>query len=157
MFVPNGTLVIFVISFLVFMKLLDMIMLKPVGNAIQKRQEKAQKDLEAAKLARQQASGMLEGYEADLKHTRSEAHSALTSAVATANKEKSDALAKVQKEGLAKLENAKTVIAAEREQLIDELVGHEKELVEAITQKILGEPVAVNFDASKVRKNFEET
>lgn len=132
-------------------------MLKPVGKAIQKRQEKAKADLEAAKQARQQASGMLEGYESDLKRTRSEAHAAMTTAVATASKEKSDALARVQKDGHVKLENAKAAIATEREQLIDELVVHEKELVEAITQKILGEPVAVHLDASKVRKNLEET
>ena len=132
-------------------------MLKPVGNAIHKRQAKALQDLEAAKLARQQASGMLEGYESDLKRTRSEAHSVITTAVANANKEKAEALAKIQKEGHAKLESAKAEIANEREQLIDELVGHEKELVELITQKILGEPVAVHLDASKVRKNFEET
>lgn len=132
-------------------------MLKPVGKAIQKRQEKMQHDLEAAKAAKQQASGMLEGYEADLKRTRSEAHSAMTTAVATANKEKADALAKIQKDGIAKLENAKAEIAAEREKLIDELVVHEQELVEAITQKILGEPVAVRLDSSKVRKNLEET
>ncbi|MBX9724168.1 MAG: ATP synthase F0 subunit B, partial [Candidatus Obscuribacterales bacterium] len=84
MFVPNGTLVIFVVSFLAFMWLLDLIMLKPVGKAIKARNEKVQNDLEAAKQARQQASGKLDGYEADLKRARSEAHSAITSAVTTA-------------------------------------------------------------------------
>ena len=157
MFVPNGTLVIFIVSFLVFMKLLDLIMLQPVGKAIKARNEKAQSDLDAARASRQQASGMLDGYEADLKRTRSEAHAVITSAVASANKEKNEMIARIQKDGMSKLETAKTEIAAEREKLIDELVIHEKELVEEITQKILGEPVAVHLDASKVRKNLEET
>ena len=62
MFVPNGTLVIFVVLFLIFMMLLDQIMLKPVGRAIQKRHEKAKNDHDEAKHARQEASNLLEGY-----------------------------------------------------------------------------------------------
>lgn len=157
MFDINGTLVIFVASFLVFMVLLNQIMLKPVGKAIEKRHQKMQNDLDAARAARQQASELVDGYETSLKNIRSEAHSLITSAVTAASKDKADALDKVHKEGLGKLEQAKAEIAAERTTLIDELVAHERELVEEITHKILGEPVAVQLDASKVRKNLEET
>jgi F-type H+-transporting ATPase subunit b len=157
MFEINGTLVIFVASFLVFMVLLNQIMLQPVGKAIAKRQEKIQNDLDAARAARQQATELVDGYETRLKNIRSEAHGVITSAVAAASKDKTSALEKVRNEGLANLESAKARIAAERESLIDGLVAHERELVEEITQKILGEPVAVQLDASKVRKNLEET
>lgn len=157
MFDINGTLVIFVASFLLFMVLLNQIMLKPVGKVIAERQEKVKADLDAAREARQQAAHLVEKYETDLKNIRSEAHGLMANAVSSANKEKADALAKVHKEGLEKLEKAKAEIAAERTQLIDDLVAHERELVEDITQKILGEPVAVHLDASKVRKNLEET
>jgi F-type H+-transporting ATPase subunit b len=157
MFEINGTLVIFVASFLVFMILLNQIMLQPVGKAIAKRQEKIQNDLDAARAARQQATELVDGYETRLKNVRSEAHSVITSAVASASKEKAEALDKIRKQGLEQLESAKAEIAAEREKLIDELVPHERDLVEEITQKILGEPVAVQLDASKVRKNLEET
>ena len=157
MFDINGTLVIFVASFLLFMVLLNEIMLKPVGRAIEQRHDKIQKDLAAARSAREQASQLVEGYEGNLKKIRSEAHELITSAVSTANKQKADELAKVHKEGMDKLEKAKTEIAAERTTLIDQLVAHERELVEEITHKILGEPVAVQLDASKVRKNLEET
>lgn len=132
-------------------------MLKPVGKAISERHEKMQKSLDAAKESRQQASSLVEGYESHLKSIRSEAHSLLTSTVSAANKSKTEKLSKIHKDGLAKLENAKAEIANERTKLIDELVVHERELVEEITQKILGEPVAVQLDASKVRKNLEES
>jgi len=157
MFVPNGTLVIFVASFLLFMVLLNEIMLKPVGRVIAKRQEKMQADLDAAREARQKAAALVEDYEKHLKEKRIEAHTKLTTTVAAANKQKTDKLAGVHKEGLVKLEATKTAIAAERESLIDELVAQEREIVEEITQKVLGEPVAVQLDASKVRKNLEES
>ncbi|MBX9685284.1 MAG: hypothetical protein K2X27_01205 [Candidatus Obscuribacterales bacterium] len=157
MFDINGTLVIFVALFGLFLVALDAIMLKPVGQAIARRQEKMQKALEDAKQARQEASSKVGGYESHLKSIRAEAQSLISTAVAGASKNKAEALSKVHKEGLASLESAKTAIAGERTTLIDELVAHERELVEEITQKLLGEPVAVQLDASKVRKNLEET
>ncbi len=157
MFAPNGTLVIFVVLFLIFMMLLDQIMLKPVGRAIQKRNQKAKHDHEEAQKARQEASNLLEGYESKLKETRIQAHNEMSSAVAKASAEKAELLQKVHRSGLAKLEEAKARIADEREKLIDDLVAEERALVEEITQKILGEPVAVQLDASNVRKNLEET
>lgn len=154
MFAINGTLFIFVASFLVFMILLNEVMLKPVGRVINERNAKIQADLEAAKQARLEAAGKVDGYESHVKTIRSEAHALITSTVAAANKEKTEALSRVMKEGSEKLEGAKASIAAERETLIDELVTQERELVEAITQKILGEPVAVHLDATKVRQNL---
>jgi F-type H+-transporting ATPase subunit b len=155
MFAINGTLVIFVASFLLFMILLNEIMLKPVGRIIDERNDLIQKNLEAAKQARLEAAGKVDNYESHVKEIRHEAHSLITSTVAAANKEKNDKLSQIHKTGSEKLESAKASIAAERETLIDEMVAHERDLVEAITQKILGESVAVNLDANKVRQNLE--
>ncbi len=157
MFVLNGTLIIFVASFLLFMVLLDQIMLKPVGRAIAKRQEKMASDLDIAREARQKAAGLVESYESRLQQKRSEAHDLMISAVDTANKQKTEKLSNELKEGLTKLASARTAIAAERTTLIDALVAQEQGLVEEIAEKVLGEPVTVRLDASKVRKNFEET
>lgn len=156
MFDINGTLVIFVASFLLFMVLLNEIMLKPVGKVITKRHEKIKSDLDAAKESRHTAASLVEKYENQLKHIRSEAHGLITSSMDQASKEKNELLVKIQKEGQAKVEAFKTELAAERTSLIDELVAQERELVETITQKVLGEPVTVQLDAGKVRKNLEE-
>lgn len=137
------------------MILLNEVMLKPVGRIIDERNAKIQQDLEAAKQARLEAAGKVDSYESHVKKIRSEAHQLITSSVATANKEKGDKLSQIHKQGSEKLESAKASIAAERESLIDELVAQERELVEAITQKILGEQVAVHLDANKVRQNLE--
>lgn len=156
MFEINGTLVIFVISFLIYMMLLNEIMLKPVGRIMEKRSARISGDLEAAKSSRRQAAELVEKYESDVRRIRHESHELITKSVEEANKQKAEELAKVQKEVTQKFEEAKAEIAAERSALIDDLVAQERELVEAITQKILGEPVAVHLDASKVRRTLEE-
>lgn len=156
MFVPNGTLLIFVASFLVYMLLLNEIMLKPVGRIIEKRRARITGDLDSAKDSRRRATELVEKYESDVKRIRHESHELITKSVDEANKQKATELAKVQSEAQQKFEAAKAEIAAERSALIDDLVAQERDLVEAITQKILGEPVAVQLDASKVRRTLEE-
>jgi F-type H+-transporting ATPase subunit b len=153
----NGTIVIFVVSFLIFMWLLNQIMLKPVGNVIEQRSKLIEADLEAGKKARAEAQQMLERYEDDLKKIRHEAHAVLTRASEEITRERNSQLERVSKEGQTKLDKAKADIAAERERLIDSLVAEEKELVETITRKVLGdESVQVSLDNSQVRRTLGE-
>jgi F-type H+-transporting ATPase subunit b len=156
MFVLNGTIIIFVVSFLVFMKLLDLIMLSPVGKAIARRQEKIAADLSFARDARTQAAGLLENYESGLREKRDQAQVLVSAAVNSANQKKAEDLAALTKEALVKLEGAKEALAAERNALMDELVVQERTLVEEITSKVLGEPVAIYLDPQRVRKHLEE-
>jgi F-type H+-transporting ATPase subunit b len=153
----NGTLVIFVASFLVFMWLLNQIMLKPVGAAIEQRDKLIETEVEAGKTARLEAQQLLTGYEEDLRKIRHDAHSIIAKATEEATRERTSALERVFKDGQSKLDKAKNDIAAEREKLIDALVGEEKELVETITRKVLGdESVQVSLDSSQVRRTLEE-
>jgi F-type H+-transporting ATPase subunit b len=157
LFSLNGTIVIFVISFLIFMWLLNQLMLKPVGNAMEKRAQLIEDDIEAGKSARAQAQQLLERYEEDLKKIRHEAQAVIHKATEEANRDLSSQLDRVSKDGQAKLDKAKNEIAAEREKLIDALVAEEKELVETITRKVLGdESVQVDLDNGHVRRTLEE-
>ncbi|HEY9792635.1 MAG TPA: ATP synthase F0 subunit B [Candidatus Obscuribacterales bacterium] len=153
----NGTIVIFVVSFLVFMWLLNQIMLKPVGDVIEQRSKLIDADLEASKNSRGEAQRLLEGYEDDLKKIRHDAHAVLTRATEEVSRERHSQLDRVAKEGQTKLDKAKADIAAERERLIDALVAEEKDLVETITRKVLGdESVQVSLDNGQVRRTLEE-
>lgn len=155
MFEINGTLPIFVISFLVFMYLLDVILLKPVAKVISERDETIRKNIESGKSSREQAQKLLEEYERELRELREKAQKHIADASEQANKERQAELSRLTKDGQEKLNAAKAEIEAERASLIDALVPKERELVEAITQKVLGEPVAVNLDASQVRRTLE--
>lgn len=157
MFVLDGTIVIFVISFLIFIKLLDLWMLQPVGKVIAMRQERIQNDLESARQNRQKAGELMEGYETHLGEKRSDAQALVTSAVSEANRLKSEKLSAVRQEALAGLEKARASMAAEKTAILDQLVSHESELVEEIARKVLGEPVTVQLDPEQVRRRLEET
>lgn len=138
------------------MVLLNEIMLKPVGRVLAQRSQRAQDDLATAKESRQTAAALVEKYESELKQIRTQAHQLIAETIADANKDKSTLMAKVQQEGASKVQAFKADLDAERTKLIDELVVQERELVETITQKVLGEAVSVQLDATKVRKTLEE-
>ncbi|MBC7999154.1 MAG: hypothetical protein IAF58_14490, partial [Leptolyngbya sp.] len=73
MFELNGTYIVFIASFLVFMVLLNEIMLKPVGKAIAERRAQIAADIEAGKLSREKAEAEVSQYKDKLSATRSEA------------------------------------------------------------------------------------
>lgn len=157
MFEVNGTLVIFVLSFLVFIYLLNEIMLKPVGKTLEMRAYKIQSDLESAKASRHQAEQVLDKYEQDLKHIRSEAQGLINTAIEESNQTRQGDLAKVAAEGKSLLDKSKAALSAERASLIDSLVAQERELIETITRKVLNdETVKVSVDDTEVRRTLEE-
>jgi F-type H+-transporting ATPase subunit b len=157
LFSLNGTYIIFIVSFLIFMWLLNEIMLKPVGRVVEARQKLIEDNLEAGKRARGEAQQLVETYEQDLRKIRSEAQGIIQAATDEANRQRQAELDRVAREGQVKLEKAKEDIAGERAKLIDALVGEEAELVETITRKVLGdESVHVSIDETKVRRELEE-
>lgn len=155
MFDLNATLIIFVISFGIFMVLLNEIMLKPVGKVLEARANKIKSDLDAAKQAHTNAEKSLKHYEDHLHKVRSEAQGIIDQTVESANKVRSEKFTKVKTEGQKKLEAAKQVIADEREKLMHELIGQETALVEEIAGKLLGEPTTIKLNAETVRKALE--
>ena len=157
LFQLNGTLVVFIVSFLIYMWLLNEIMLKPVGRVIAERQKFIEKELEAGRGGRQEADKLQTQYEDHLKKIRGEAQSVIATATDQANRHRTEELGKISKAGQTKVEEAKQAIDAERAKLIDALVAEERELVETITRKVLGdESVHVDVDPGEVRRTLEE-
>ena len=157
LFQLNGTYVVFILSFLAFMALLNQLYLKPVGKTIEGRARLVAAKLEASKNAKIEAQKLLESYESHLLKIRQEAQQLIAQATEEANASRAAELERVAKDGQGKLEMAKAEIAAERAKLIDALVAEESELVETITRKILGdESVNVRVDANEVRRTLEE-
>ncbi len=157
MFEVNGTLVIFVLSFLAFMYLLNEIMLKPVCKVLEMRAYKIQSDLEAAKAARHQAEQVLDKYEQDLRQIRSDAQGTINTAVDESNRVRKNELGRIAAEGKAELDRSKAALSTERAALIDSLVAQERELIETITRKVLNdETVHVKVDETEVRRTLEE-
>ena len=157
LFELNGTFVIFVASFLIFMMLLDQIMLKPVGRIIEQRNAMMSGSVTTAKQSREEADKLLSQYEGNLKAIRHEAQAVISKATEEANRLRNAELSRVSEHGRKRLDEAKANIDSERATLIDALVAEEKELVETITRKVLGdENVRINIDESRLRSTLEE-
>lgn len=156
MFELNGTYVIFIASFLVFIFLLNEIMLKPVGKVIAERRAQIEANVEESKKSRQEADVVLVQYQNRLSETRGEAQRIVNEALVKAQRVRDEKVKEVQEEGRKRLEKAKAELASERQTLIDGLVEQEIELVKLINHKLMGETSVVTLDKEKVRRALEE-
>jgi F-type H+-transporting ATPase subunit b len=157
LFSINATLVVFVVSFLIFMFLLNEVYLKPVGKTLEERAKYIEDQIQAGRQAHSEAGQLQSNYESDLRKIREEAQQVIQEAVSQANRARQEQLGKIAAEGQVKLEKAKQEIEAERAQLIDALVAEETILVETITRKVLGDDsVSIDIDTSAVRRTLEE-
>lgn len=156
MFELNATYLIFIVSFLIFIKLLNEIMLKPVGRVLSKRATKIRQDIEDGRTARQQAELVLDAYHDQLAKTKNEAQAVINEAMQKAADQRKAEMARIKEQGRAKLESAKAEIAAERASLIDALVTEEPAFVTDIVSKLLGEQATVSLRTDQVRKALEE-
>lgn len=155
MFDINATLIIFVLSFLVFMYLLNQIMLKPVGRVLEARAAKISGDLKAGKDAHGQAGDLVTHYQEHLHKIRTEAQAVINEATQKANQSRNDELGKIKAEGSKKLEAAKAQIVTERKALVEPLINQEIELIEDIAHKLLGERVSLSVDRERVKSALE--
>jgi F-type H+-transporting ATPase subunit b len=156
MFEVNGTLVIFIISFLLFMMALNQILLKPLGEVIEKRNKHIQDDYAVAQGFRNDAEQAVAVYEKHLHEIRSKAQAVINDAVSAAQKTHDTELAKIQQEGREKVIKAKTEIAREKQTLIGLLVPSEIELVKTISDKLLGESALPALEPKVVQHALEQ-
>ncbi|PZM81710.1 MAG: hypothetical protein DKT66_21175 [Candidatus Melainabacteria bacterium] len=156
MFELNGTFIIFIASFLVFMFLLNEIMLKPVGKAIADRKALVAEHLEVSKSSRLKAESELIAHQDKINNARHQAAGVRNEAAVAAQKVRDEKLKNVQDQGRKKLDAAKTDLVAEKKALVEGLVDQELELVNSISKKLLGESAKTNVDREKVRKVLEE-
>ncbi|MBI4534435.1 MAG: ATP synthase F0 subunit B [Candidatus Melainabacteria bacterium] len=156
MFEINATLIIFVISFLVFMALLQKVMLEPVGRVLARRAEKIKADLDSGKAAREKAEAVLNEYHQHLQRIRSEAQAVINEAIEKANYHRNLELVRLKEQGQKNLEEARATIAAERALVMESLFEQETDLVKAISQKLVNEPVMVSLSRDMVASAMEE-
>lgn len=139
MYALNGTYVIFIALFLVFIYLLNEIMLKPVGKVMDKRRAKLQENLDTAKACTQEAQKVLADYQAHLHSSRLEAQAIIQAALNTAQKDRDAKLKGIQADGRVKIDELKNELSANRQNLLKSLIHPELELVSQIIKKLLGE------------------
>ena len=155
MFDVNGTILIFVVSFLVFQMLLDKFFLKPVERVLTLRAAKVKSDIEDGKSARAQAEEVLDGYHQQLQKTKHEAQAIINEALEKAAYHRNLEMTRLKEDGNKRLEAARAELAVERSSLIEALVRQEEELVSSIVEKLTGERAEITLDPIVVRRTLE--
>ena len=134
----NFTLILFAISFLVFIYLLNLTLYKPVGKIIEGRKDLIDGEYFKAKEFMQAAGEMLENYKNKIKQARHEAHNIVQESINLAKMEKekkvSDLVGILTKEK----ETAIKQIEEEKKLTMKELEKEIRVLTDLITNKILG-------------------
>jgi F-type H+-transporting ATPase subunit b len=156
MFELNLTLPIFIVMFIVFIKVMDVVVLKPVGQTIERRQQKIKLDIEDASTARAKAAEIVKDYEIGMRETRIQAQAIITDVVTKGQKQRLEKLKLVNDQGQTRVQAAKNAIAAERTTLIGQLAQDEQGLVATIVKKLLGDSVSVLVDVDKARQMLVE-
>ena len=134
----NFTMVIFAVSFLVFIYLLNLTLYKPLGKVIEDRKNLITSDYEEAKRLSDNASQLLESYKKQIQLARLGAHNIIQESINKTQKEKEkkisvlmSSLNKGKEEELEKLQ-------IEQKEVMKQLETKLKTLSELITTKILG-------------------
>ena len=134
----NFTLILFAVSFLVFIYLLNMTLYKPVGEVIEHRKRLIDGEYARAKELTNKANESLENYKNKIKTARHEAHSIIQESVQKAQKLKEEKISwllvtlnKEKEESFKKIEEEKKIVMQKLEKEI-------KMLTDLITNKILG-------------------
>jgi len=134
----NFTLVLFAVSFLAFIYLLNLTLYKPVGEIVELRKKLIDGDYSKAKELTHKANESLENYKNKIKTARHESHIIIQEATKKAQKVKeekisqlSDTLNKEKEESFKKIEEEKKIVMQKLEKEI-------KTLTDLIINKILG-------------------
>jgi F-type H+-transporting ATPase subunit b len=159
MFEINGTFFVFIALFLGFMYLFNEIALKPVGQIIATRNKLIADDLAAAEDNKTDAAAVIAAYEERMQSSRLEGQRIIQEALQSAQAKRNEELKILQNELQTKIDKIRVDLAEERIKLVAELVDPEKELVEQIVKKLLGESAglpSVVIDRLQVQKALEE-
>jgi len=136
-FTVIATIVNLIVLFLILRKLL----LKPVGEMLEKRRQMVYDDLENAKSSREEAQQLLEEHRQLISGSKGEAVKIIDEAVRQADLRRGELLAKAEQEAAAVVERAKAEIAREQAKAIELMRGEISALSIAVAEKMLARTV----------------
>ena len=134
----NFTLVLFAITFLVFIYLLNLTLFKPVGKIIEKRKNLIDGDYSKAKEFTQKANEMLESYKREIKSARLSAQNIIQEAILQAQKQKQEKILVLMENLTKEKEAALKQLTEEKKEAMKKLEEKLNVLTELITNKIIG-------------------
>ena len=137
----NFTLVLFAISFLIFIYLLNNALFKPVGKVIEERKNLIDGEYSKAKESTRKANEMLESYKREIKSARLNAQNIIQEAIFQAQKQKQEKVSVLLESLTKEKETMFKQLMEEKKETMKKLEEKLNILTELITSKIIGKGV----------------
>ena len=150
--VPNGTLIVEIIAFLIVLFVIGKYVLPPLNRMLEERQEQIRSSLAAADEARAEADETRAQRQQILDEARQQAREMVAQANATAERLRAEAVERAQQEHDRILSAAQDEIAAERRRAVEEVSAQLGTLAMAVARQVIGREV----DATAHRALIDE-
>ena len=149
----NATFIVSMISFIVFIIIMNAIFYKPILGVIEERDNYINDRYSDAKNSKDKAQKLLQEKDKRLNDTLFEAKKIVSDRVNQANDEAKLKTDNAKSESMKKIDAAKSELHNEEMQTSDILKENVKSLAESISSKILGEQTAIsNVDYELINK-----
>lgn len=140
----NATFIVSMVSFIIFIMIMNTIFYKPIFRVINERQNFIDEHNNDAKNSREQAKDLLIQKENRLNRALSESKKIVSDKVLATNCEAKAITEKAKAETAEKIQTAKENIKVQELNTSGALKNNIKDLAEIISSKILGEKVTIN-------------
>lgn len=149
----NATFIVSMVSFIIFIMIMNTIFYKPIFKIINERQNFIDEHNNDAKNSREQAKDLLTQKENRLNRALSESKKIVSDKVLATNCEAKAITEKAKAETAEKIQTAKENIKVQELNTSGALKNNIKDLAEVISSKILGENVTIdNIDNDEIHK-----
>ena len=138
----DATLPIMAIQFLILAAILNALLYKPLGNAIDERADYVRDQLDQAKIKKEESLNLAQQYEQELKEVRRESQEVVAKAQAEAKKIVSEKAQAAQQQVIAERQKASEEIAQEKAEALKSLQQQVDALSSQIIDKIIGPGLA---------------
>src|ERR1700722_3538650 len=150
--IPNGTLIVEIVAFLIVLYFLGRKVLPIVNKAIEERQEQIRESLEAAEKARQEADETRAQRQSILDEARQQAREIVSQANRTADQTRADGQTRGQQEYERLVASAEAEISLSRQRALDELTSRIGALVLSVARQVIEREI----DAQRHRGLIDE-
>ena len=153
MFEFNATLIVAMISFAVFIMIMNAILYKPILSVIEERKAYINKANSDAKDSKNKAQNILDKKEQHLNEASIKAKQIISNRIEEENNNANEITKNAKNESLREINNAKQALHDDEIRTTEELKANIKELAETISSKVLGENFAIeNVDNEIINK-----
>ncbi|HLX88361.1 MAG TPA: F0F1 ATP synthase subunit B [Acidimicrobiales bacterium] len=139
--IPNATLIVEVVAFLVVLGFLSRYVLPRVNQAMSDRQDQIRQSLEAAEQAKAEADETRAERQGILEEARQQARQIVTQANTSAERVRAEAAERGQQEYERLVASAESEIALARQRAIEEVSGRVAGLVMSVAEQVIGREV----------------